>query len=440
MRRSRGSSAPSADLSSPAPSPAANLLSPDEIVRRTGTIVSADKLRAPRGEEALVASVIVEPGDAHEVAEIVRACEADRITLAPMGAARTLREIRRAPVSLGVSLCRLTRIIAYEPEDMTVTVEAGLSVGALNRSMESARQRLPVDPRDPDATTVGALIAASHAGPLRLSEGTARDLLIGIRYVGHGGRLVHGGGRVVKNVAGYDLMKVMGGSFGTLGIITEATFKVRPIPEHYALASLSFDRAEEAFAIAHQLNDRFPLAHLEVLSPAASAASGLESKGHLLVGIAGSFAEISAVRDTIAPMVPGMTIFENARATMVYARLRDFDITAPSIAAQIAVRPAELGGVLSVSRAEFIAHAGSGVAKLFLNDVDGQGVDTLARWREAARLAGGHVRVLHCEGSLRESIDFFDTPNEGALKLMRRMKSAFDPADVFNPGCFVGGI
>jgi glycolate oxidase FAD binding subunit len=417
------------------------VLSPDEVVRRIGAIVGVDRVRAPHENEELAASVIVEPGDASEIAEIVRACEAGRISLAAMGAARTLREIRQRPAALGVSLCRLNRIVAYEPDDMTVTVEAGVDVGTLNRSMQSAGQRLPVDPRDPDATTAGALIAASHAGPLRLSEGTVRDLLIGIRYVGHDGQVVHGGGRVVKNVAGYDLMKVMGGSYGTLGTITEATFKVRPIPEHSVLASLGFDRADDAFAAAGRLNDSFPLAHLEVLSSAASIASGFQSKPHVLAGIAGCLSEISEMRNAIGRLVPGMTFFESEEAQSVHARVRDFDVTAQSIAGQLAVRPAELAAMLVASKDEYIAHAGSGVAKVFGTEASGQAAaDVVHRWRESAHHAGGHVRILHCERSLRQSIEFFDTPNDGALKLMRRMKSAFDPAGIFNSGCFVGGI
>src|SRR4029077_2806891 len=125
------------------------------------------------------------------------------------------------------------RVIAYEPDDMTVIAEAGLTLASLNGLTATRGQRLPADPPHPDRVTLGALVAAAHAGPLRLSEGTVRDLLIGVRFVGHDARPIHGGGRVVKNVAGYDLMKVMTGSFGTLGIITETTFKVRPIPAHY---------------------------------------------------------------------------------------------------------------------------------------------------------------------------------------------------------------
>src|SRR5260370_42579993 len=153
--------------------------------------------------------------------------------------------------------------------------------------MAAARQRLPLDPCDPGRTTLGALIGASHSGPLRLSEGTSRDLLIGIRFVGHGGRQIHGGGRVVKNVAGYDLMKVMGGSFGTLGIITEATFKVRPVPARYSLAIMRYERAADAFAAARTLNDALPLSHLEVLSPAAAASLQTAGKSIMYSGFSG---------------------------------------------------------------------------------------------------------------------------------------------------------
>jgi glycolate oxidase FAD binding subunit len=427
-------------LSASSPSSAANTVSPEEIVRRISAIVSRDQIRMPDGDEAPVAMVIVEPSEIAELTELVHVCERDRISMTPVGATRTLREIRRTPVALGISLTRFNRVVAYEPEDMTVTVEAGMNVGALNRSMETAHQRLPVDPRCPDATTVGALIAASQAGPLRLSEGTVRDLLIGIRYVGHGGQVVHGGGRVVKNVAGYDLMKVMGGSFGTLGIIIEATFKVRPVPEQYAMASLRFDRAEDAFATAGRLNYSFPLAHLEVLSPAPARGCGFAAGFQLLAGISGSRSEITSLRDAIGKLGTTVAFLEGSAARNAYERVRDFDMTGFAIAAQIAVPSAALAPILVASGGDYLAHAGSGVAKLLVNGSPQDARSLLECWREAAREAGGHLRLIHCDPSLRSSIEVFDSPRGGALKLMRRMKSVLDPAGVFNPGCFVGGI
>ena len=417
-----------------------NNLSTDEIVRRLSSIVGAGQVGAPEGRAAGAVKILLKPGNPAELAEVVRACETDRIALAPLGAARTLSQIRPQPVALGVSLSRLARVVAYEPKDMTITVEAGLSVGALNRVLASARQRLPVDPCDPDATTAGALIAASHAGPLRLSEGTARDLLIGIRYVGPHGRSIHGGGRVVKNVAGYDLMKVLGGSFGTLGIITEATFKVRPVPEQYALTSLGFDRAEELFATALELHDSLPLAHLEGLSSAAAVAWGSPARFLLVAGISGSSSEVAALRDAIARVAPGAAFAEGGDALNGYARLRDFDASAWALTGRIAVAPAKLASILAATGAQYVAHLGCGVATLFLVEPPADGRVTVDAWREAARRAGGYLRILHADRSLRGSVEFFDLPNDGALKLMRRLKAAFDPAGVFNPGCFVGGI
>jgi len=135
--------------------------------------IGADRTRPPNEIEKHAAQLIVEPQNAQEVAELVRACETDRVTVAPIGAARTLSQIRRAPVQIGISLRRMARILAYEPEDMTVVAEAGLTVGDLNATLAARSQRLPVDPRSPGATTLGSLIGAAHAGPIRAATAQA---------------------------------------------------------------------------------------------------------------------------------------------------------------------------------------------------------------------------------------------------------------------------
>src|SRR5439155_13006439 len=122
-------------------------------------------------------------------------------------------------------LDRVARVIDHQPGDMTVTVEAGCPLATLAEVLGAAGQWLPLDPPRADATTVGGLVAADLSGPLRASQGRVRDLLLGVRVVGADGVLVSGGGRVVKNVAGYDLPKLHVGALGTLGVIVEATFK-----------------------------------------------------------------------------------------------------------------------------------------------------------------------------------------------------------------------
>jgi glycolate oxidase FAD binding subunit len=413
----------------------------DKIENAIRGLLDAERVREPRGRETLAARIIAEPRDSDEIAAIVRQCEAGRITLAPLGAARTLSEIRRTPAMLGVSLARMDRIVAYEPEDMTVIAEAGMTLGALNQRLGEHGQRLPLDPCNPGAATLGALIGASHAGPLRLSEGTPRDLLIGVRFVGHEGREVHGGGRVVKNVAGYDLMKVMTGSFGTLGIITEAAFKLRPIPEGYTLGIAPFARAAEAFGAALKLHDALPLVHVEVLSPALAARFGHPGAFLLMAAVAGSAFELEYQRGHFGGLA-GAEFSEGARAIETYERLRDLEFAPAALSAQLATAPAELARCVEDSGAEFRAHAACGVAQIFiggeLERINAR--ETLARWRVAAHAAQGHLRLFAAAPALRSQLDFFDEPPAGALKLMRRLKAAFDPVGIFNPGCFVGGL
>jgi len=412
-------------------------------------LLGAEGVRRPRGREALAARIIAEPRNSDEVAAIVRQCEAGRTTLAPLGAARTLGEIRRAPAMLGVSLARLDRIVAYEPEDMTVIAEAGITLGALNLRLAEHRQRLPLDPANPGATTLGALVGASQAGPLRLCEGSPRDLLIGVRFVGHEGRAVHGGGRVVKNVAGYDLMKVMTGSFGTLGIITEAAFKLRPIPEGYTIGLAPFARAADAFEAALKLYDALPLVHVEILSPALAARLGHADAFLMLAGVAGSASELDYQRKHFGKHfgdqsggLADAVFTDGAHAVETYEQLRDLEFAPAGVVAQLATAPAELYRCVEATGAEFRAHAACGVAQIFLGGEPDpvKARETVARWRVAAHAAHGHLRLLTAAPALRPHLDFFDQPPAGALKLMRRLKAAFDPAGVFNPGCFVGGL
>ncbi|MGH7948759.1 MAG: FAD-binding oxidoreductase [Candidatus Binataceae bacterium] len=415
----------------------------DRALDGVRSLVAPDRSRPAIGIEAAAAELILEPADIAELAPLVRKCEADGIPLAPLGAARTLSQIRRAPVPLGVSLTRMKRIVAYETDDMTIVVEAGATLADLRRATAPRRQRLPIDPRVPDATTVGSAIGAAHAGPLRLSEGTVRDLLIGIQFVGHDGRSVRAGGRVVKNVAGYDLMKVMTGSFGTLGIVTEATFKVRPVPERYMIVGASFERAADAFDAALRLRDALSLAHLEVVSPAIADALGGVAKFTVLAGMNGNHTEVEHQKSIVARTLGGsIDLMDDTDAFARYERLRDAEIERATLSARLATNPAELPAAIAACDSEFIAHAGSGVAELyFARDLDtSTAARRVAAWRDAAHRARGNLRLLAAAPELREALVFFDRPANGALGLMRRLKRTFDPAGIFNPGCFVGGL
>jgi glycolate oxidase FAD binding subunit len=414
-----------------------------DLIRVFTGFVGAEHVRAPNDNEAQVARLIIEPAHAEQIGELVRKCESDSLTLAPMGASRTLAQIRRQPADVGVSLARMNRIVDYVPDDMTVVAEAGLTLGALNAHTGLHGQRLPCDPANPELTTLGALVGAAKSGPLRLSEGGVRDLLIGIRFVGHDGRLIHSGGRVVKNVAGYDLMKLVTGAFGTLGIITETIFKVRPSLENYSLAITSFDETTDALAAARRAEEAANLAHLEVLSPSLGHEFARAGRSVVLAGFGGSPTEAGYYRAHVSNALRRNTqMLTGEDAIGSYQRLRDLDFAAAAVVAQLAVLPEALPRCLNACGAEFRSHAGSGIAQIFLapDHTNDEICAAVGRWRQIAHEAHGHLRVLQVRSDVRPNLELFDRPPESALRLMQRLKQTFDPKNIFNPGCFVAGI
>jgi glycolate oxidase FAD binding subunit len=399
-------------------------------------LLGSDRVRAPRDYEAGIAGVVLEPSSVDELGELVRKCERDRITIAPMGACRTLRHLRQQSLDAGISLVRMARVISHEPDDMTVAVGAGITLGELEAALGRHGQHLPIDPAFPEQTTVGAMLGAAQSGPLRLSAGNVRDFLIGVQFTGHGGSSVRAGGRVVKNVAGYDLMKVMIGSFGTLGIVTEAVFKLRPLPEMYAIALSYHGGVREAFEAAFRLHDTLPLLHLEVLSPGARTPMMRGGQYLLATGMGGNRKDVDYQIDEIRKAAPDGLVLEGGDAHKFYQVVRNLVLPETSVRMQLSTLPRELPGCLELTPGEFRAHAGSGVAQLAF-DGDVAVVEQLSK---AAVRAHGNARVLSAAPALRGALAFFDVPPAGAMKLMRGLKAAFDPAGIFNPKCFVGGI
>ncbi|HJQ84316.1 MAG TPA: FAD-binding oxidoreductase, partial [Candidatus Binatia bacterium] len=203
----------------------------------------------------IVPARVVRPERVEDVQACVRAAAANGDAIVARGIGAHL-DVGAPPARVDVLLALdgLDRIVEHQAGDMTVTVEAGCRLDVLAATLARAGQWLPIDPPRPEATTVGGLIAANLSGPLRASQGRVRDLLLGCRVVDGTGAVVAGGGRVVKNVAGYDLPKLHVGALGTLGVIVEATFKLRPRPareEAVVIACRSVEvAAETATAIA----------------------------------------------------------------------------------------------------------------------------------------------------------------------------------------------
>jgi glycolate oxidase FAD binding subunit len=245
---------------------------------------------SPHVLEGRTPEAVVFPGSKEEVAAVLALAADEGIPVTPWGGGTKLG-IGSPPTRLGLvlGLKRLHRILEHEPGDLTATVETGITLSALQSELGKRGQWVSLDPAQPERATLGGILASNASGPRRHLYGTCRDLLIGLTVVGGDGSIVRGGGKVVKNVAGYDLPKLYIGSYGTLGILVEATLKLRPLPDEDRLIVARFERLKAAGAAARAIvaSDFIPSA-LELVDGGASHALGLAaSGGALLIGVDG---------------------------------------------------------------------------------------------------------------------------------------------------------
>jgi glycolate oxidase FAD binding subunit len=391
-----------------------------------------------------VPSWVVHPGNAAEVQSCVRAAGAEGLALVARGRGTHLA-IGAPPTRLDlvVALDRLSRVVCHEAADMTVTVEAGCPLDALAEVLARAGQWLPLDPPRPHATTVGGLVAADLSGPLRFSQGRVRDLLIGIRTVGADGALVSGGGRVVKNVAGYDLPKLHVGALGTLGIVVEATFKLRPRPPWERAVVIACRSAEAAGEAALLAGDLGP-AWLELAGP-GGLPEGPGEGAAVVVGAAGIAEEVADAQARAVDLAraSGLGALAVDDGAALRARFAAFATEPAAAVLRAAMLPTEVGAfVASVHRTggpvRCLAHAASGVVRIAVQAAEPV-AGLVARLRPPLEECGGSLVVERAPPALKAVLDVWGGPGP-AFPLMRGVKQALDPAGLFAPGRFVGGL
>ncbi|GAC1684941.1 MAG: FAD-binding oxidoreductase [Candidatus Dormibacteraceae bacterium] len=316
----------------------------------------------------------------------------------------------RCDVELHTS--RLDRVLEHSQADMVVSVEAGITLEALQEELGKAGQFLPLDPFNSPGHTIGGLLATGWTGPLRQRFGSARDYLIGIRVALPDGHLASAGGRVVKNVSGYDLMKLHYGAMGSLGVIVAASFKVFPKPLHDVTLETSTGSMEEAWTAAEQA----------LAMPLGPTALEIFSDGRLLIRFGGS---PSAVKRMVAELG-----WKQADASLWTEHSR----TGLESWARIAVpRPAlqELLGELP-KNARWWASPGVGIANWSFDDR----IEDVVRVRHIAEKAHGSLVLLSASADVSKQVGAWGTPPE-TIGLMRRLKKAFDPNGSLNPGRFL---
>ncbi len=414
---------------------------------------------SPYVVEGRTPEAAVFPGSVEEARSVVEVAGAAGMPIVPWGggtAASVGTPARRA--GLVVGLARLARLIEHEPGDLTVTVEAGMTVAALQSALRARGQWLSLDPADPERATIGGVIAANASGPRRHLYGTARDLLIGVTVVTGEGAIVRGGGKVVKNVAGYDVPKLFAGSYGTLGILVEVTLKLRPAPDAERLVSVGFDRLKDAGAAARAVtaSDLIPNA-LDLLDADAGRALGLAAAPALVVGFDGLLEQVewqcAELTRLTAPLGGHRieTLSPDTWSRLVTAARSAFD--APAALMKLAVLPAavaetmEQGANAARQRGlgtAWSGHAGIGVLYAALasppeSPEPGPIATVLGEWRALARAGGGHAVLEAAPLAVKAHVPVWDDPG-AAERIMQRIKAQLDPLNILNPGRFVAGI
>ena len=350
---------------------------------------------------------IEKPTTEQEVAHVLREASDAGKAVVPVGGGRASGMggvLERGDVELHTSA--LDRVIEHSPADMVVSVEAGITLEALQAELARSGQFLPIDPFGSPGHTIGGLLATGWSGPLRFRFGSARDFLIGIRVALADGRLASAGGRVVKNVSGYDLMKLHYGAMGTLGVIVAASFKVFPKP---------------LYDVTVESGDGWAGVERALATPMAPVAVELFSTGRVLARFFGS---PDAVKKTAAGLG-----WETADESV----WREHSKAAPERWARIATPPASLRAVLESlpAKATWWASPGVGVAHWSFEDAG-----ELAAVRGAAEAVGGSLVLMAAPDEVKRQAGAWGSP-PATLDVMTRLKDAFDPHRTLNPGRFL---
>lgn len=421
-----------------------NILKPDAIRNKEDIELPKQKRIEQAVTSDTIPTCIVYPNTQEELAQVIASAQQNRWRVLPCGSGTKLDWGGQAKgVDVIISTERLNRVIEHAVGDLTLTVEAGAKFSDLQGILAKEGQFIALDPAYPQSATIGGIIATADAGSLRQRYGGVRDMLLGISFVRYDGQIAKAGGRVVKNVAGYDLMKLFTGSFGTLGMIAQATFRLYPLPE----ASQTVVLTGTADAIAQASKTILASA----LTPTAIDLLSTQLVTRLDLGKGmGFITRFQSVTESVKEQsirllqvgeklgLQGSSYSENEEANL-WQRLQqsiwESDIE-PEITCKIGVLPTAAVATLTQLDSQGIGliHAGSGLGILRLNKAE-----TILKMRSFCESHSGFLTVLSAPLSVKKELDVWGYSGN-ALDLMRRIKQQFDPENIFSPHRFVGGI
>ncbi|HUZ45762.1 MAG TPA: FAD-binding oxidoreductase [Terriglobia bacterium] len=431
-------------------------------------ILCGEPACAGPGVDGRLPCCVVYPTSAEQAAQVLKFAAEHGVTVIASGGGSKLG-VGNPPPKYDVALCLrdMKKILHYEPADLTAGVEAGTTFQEFQDLLRRDGLWLPLDPPGRERATLGGIVAANASGTLRQLYGTPRDMVLGMRIATTEGKVVKTGGRVVKNVAGYDLGKLMIGSFGTLGVIVEVNLKLFPIPAERETFILSAGTLGIARDLRRSiLNSPLEPARLVLLDAAASdlirPVASLDSAARepeIWVEASGSKAVIDRTRKDLDQLARGvgakvqLSAQESSQAS--WRLISDFSnwfhITSPeSVVLKGTMPAAHSEEFLSLAQQEAgnekvkvtsITQVGVGIMILGLVGSNGvcPMVPLVTRLRKSLEKLGGALTVVAAPVEFKEQVDVWGTPGSG-LKMMRKLKAAWDPKGILAPGRFVGGI
>jgi glycolate oxidase FAD binding subunit len=374
--------------------------------------------------------LVARPHSTEEVSEVMRAAAAHGMTMVPRGRGTKLSWGNPPTTAdLVVDVSAMDQVLDHQAGDLIVDTQAGTRLADLQQVVAQQGQRLVIDETVPGAS-IGGTLATNSSGPQRMLVGTSRDLLIGITVVRADGVVAKAGGRVVKNVAGYDLGKLLIGSFGTLAVITEAVFRLHPVSEVQRWVTVPVDDAARAHDLAHAvIHAQAVPAAVEVDWPVGGPGSiqvlvggrstGVEDRIATVRGVLGADAHAAEEPPTGWSTHPWRDGETGLKLTFVLSGLRDVLTVAGEVGASIR------------------GSAGTGVVHAAVADA-GRAPEALAALRTVCAKHQGTTVVLDAPAEVKQAVDGWGPVP--ALDLMRRVKDQFDPDHRLAPGRFVGGI
>jgi glycolate oxidase FAD binding subunit len=448
-----------------------------ESLLGTSRVVLHDEELREYAADGVMPEAIVRPASAAEVVELVRLAASDGLSLIASGS-RSKMDIGMPPIhfDFAVDMRGLQQVVHYDAGDLTLSVDAGMAVRGLENILNEKHQFLPLAVPCYEGSTIGGTVASGIDSVLRQQYGNVRDFLIGAEFVDGTGNLCKSGGRVVKNVSGYDLHKLLVGSLGTLGIITRLNFRTFPLPQVFGGFVASFADATTALTYRSSLDNKgLPLSNVELLNPEAAAmASQFLEKNHALpldtdsghwhvyISCEGHEALVRRISRELktlasegnATQSEELTGTSEAHLNGILRETFDwlrwcapgvalFRISLPQIASSDLSRLQDIAAAAGLRAVLFVRAKETIYFAVLAGQEHLSSIDALSKIAEEMfstvdRKRGSAV-LLHAPQTLKQRINVWGS-KRADYPMMRRVKRAFDPKNIFSPGRFVGGL